>query len=55
VNEEDDQQWEKEVILEYKPNLSKERQSSIVIYGRDLQRLDQNIYLNDTLIQFYLK
>jgi len=51
--EEDVQQWEKEVILEYKPN--SERQSSIVVYGRDLQRLDQNSYLNDTLIHFYLK
>ena len=45
------------LILEYKPTTRGlgERQSIQQIYSRDLQKLDPEQYLNDSIIQFYLK
>jgi len=44
-----------EVILEYKVKNPGEREQNIVIMGSDLEKLEPNHYLNDTLINFWLK
>lgn len=44
-----------ELILEYKVSLPGERSTTIQVHTRDIQKLEPNCDINDTLIQFYLK
>jgi len=51
----DSQAWRNEAILEYKPYIPGEKPTSLIAYACDIQKLEPNTYLNDTLIQLYLK
>ena len=49
------QTWRNEVILEYKSYIPGEKQTTLQIYGCDIQKLEPNTYLNDSILQLYLK